>query len=167
MPRRAGRKQSGERGKKVDERKGQGDGVEAIENPVAPGQRWKDGELDEHPEETVDGENKADARGGEAKAGGESQRESKGIRWLRGVDGVVHKDWQELVVGDAVHGEQGISHQVYGRLAGEDFAVARWLVRGASGGWQPEISGMSGEFAGYFRAGEAGMEERLGFVVFR
>lgn len=123
------------RSNEADERKCNSAALEAVQDAEATRGGREDEELDKAPHETVSGEEDTDAGMVDAESAGELEGEL-GV----GVVGLflcVHEDWEELVVGYRMQGEDGVCYQVDDALAGEDFAEGgrglRWFGDGFGG----------------------------------
>lgn len=89
------------------------DGAHAVapQDAEPPYHHGKDEELHDAAADSVGGEESPDAGGGDAEAPAEFEGEFR-VRGVGGLLGVVHEDWEELVHGHAVEGEDGVGEEV-------------------------------------------------------
>jgi hypothetical protein len=96
---------------------------EAVQDAETTRCWWEDEELDEAPHDAVAGEEEANACMVDAEAARELERElGVGDMWHFLC---MHEDWEKLVVGYRVQGEECVRDEVYDGLAGEDFGEGR------------------------------------------
>ena len=95
------------------------------------GQGREGNELDYHAADTVEREEKADTLRVDAEATGEFEGEVDiavlGAIWLAGV---VHENWEELIEGYRVEGEEAVGEKINVGLAGKylEWVVSYWDV---------------------------------------